>query len=157
MLHELADLGVEHIVVGGAAAILQGAPILTGDLDLVHRRTPENVGRLVPWLLSHDAYNRADLANRRLRPKEEWLLGRGHILLQTDLGKLDLLCELAEGEGYEEILLDTVVITAGTFDVRVLGLERLIAVKARAGRIKDKAVLPVLIATLEHRRGKEKP
>ena len=37
------------------------------------------------------------------------------------------------------------------------GLERLIAVKARAGRIKDKAVLPVLIATLEHRRGKEKP
>lgn len=77
--------------------------------------------------------------------------------MQTDLGKLDLLCELAEGEGYEEILLDTVVITAGTFDVRVLGLERLIAVKARAGRIKDKAVLPVLIATLEHRRGKEKP
>jgi hypothetical protein len=24
--------------------------------------------------------------------------------LQTDLGKLDVLCELGEGEGYEEIL-----------------------------------------------------
>jgi hypothetical protein len=31
-------------------------------------------------------------------------------------------------------------------------LERLIAVKARAGRIKDKQVLPVLIATLERKR-----
>ena len=36
--------------------------------------------------------------------------------------------------------------------VRVLGLARLIAVKARAGRPKDRAVLPVLIATLDEQR-----
>lgn len=155
MLRELAELGVEYVVVGGAAAILQEAPILTDDLDIVHRRTAENVARLLPWLLAHGAYNRADLANRRLPPKEDALLGHGHVLLLTDLGKLDVLCELAEGEGYDEILPDSVVVTTNGFDVRVLGLERLIAVKARAGRIKDKAVLPVLVAKLEDNRRKK--
>jgi len=37
---------VETIVVGGVAAVLQGAPIATFDLDLVHRRSEENVARL---------------------------------------------------------------------------------------------------------------
>ena len=87
------------------AAILQAVPILTEDLDIVHKRTPENVARLLAWLLEHDAYSRFDLANRRLRPKADALLGHGHINLQTDLGKLDVLCELSEGEGYEEILV----------------------------------------------------
>ena len=40
--------------------------------------------------------------------------------------------------------------------IRVLGLSRLIAVKAKAGRPKDRAVLPVLVATLdEQRRSKQ--
>jgi hypothetical protein len=33
---------VEFIVVGGVAAVLQGAPVVTFDLDILHRRTPEN-------------------------------------------------------------------------------------------------------------------
>jgi predicted nucleotidyltransferase len=36
--------------------------------------------------------------------------------------------------------------------VKVLGLERLIAVKAAANRPKDRAMLPVLLATLDERR-----
>jgi hypothetical protein len=35
--------------------------------------------------------------------------------------------------------------------VRVLDLPRLIAVKARANRPKDRAVLPLLLATLDER------
>jgi hypothetical protein len=156
MLRGLVETGVDLVVVGGQAAVLQGALIVTQDLDIVHRRTPENVARLLSWLLAHDAYNRADLANRRLRPKEDVLLGHGHILLQTDLGKLDVLCELGEGEGYDEILPDTVVLEADGIRLRVLGLERLIAVKGRAGRPKDRAVLPVLIATLDEQRRQSK-
>ncbi|MFT3772424.1 MAG: hypothetical protein QM820_44080 [Minicystis sp.] len=144
--------GVEFIVVGGMAAVLQRAPVLTEDLDIVHRRTPENVARLLAWLLAHGAYHRLDLQNRRLPPKEDALLGHGHLNLQTDLGKLDVLCELGEGEGYDEILADTVVLDAGPFPVRVLGLPRLITVKARANRPKDRAVLPVLVATLDEQR-----
>lgn len=47
------------------------------------------------------------------------------------------------------MLADTIVLPGGT---RVLGLERLIAVKARANRPKDRAVLPLLIATLDERK-----
>jgi hypothetical protein len=36
---ELTKAGVEFIVVGGAAALLHGAPIASQDLDIVHRRT----------------------------------------------------------------------------------------------------------------------
>jgi predicted nucleotidyltransferase len=63
-----------------------------------------------------------------------------------------VLCELGEGEGYDEILPDTVTLENGGQPLRVLGLERLIAVKARAGRPKDRAVLHVLIATLDEQR-----
>ncbi len=149
MLRGLHEAGVEFIVVGGMAAVMLAAPVLTEDLDIVHRRTPENVARLLSWLRAHGAYHRFDLANRRLPPTEELLLGNGHVNLQTDLGKLDVLCELGEGEGYEEILADTVLVDDGSITLRVLGLPRLIAVKARAGRPKDRAVLPVLVATLD--------
>lgn len=148
-LEELTEAGVEFIIVGGMAAILLGAPILTLDLDIVHRRTPENVASLLRWLLAHGAYHRFDLADRRLPPKEDALLGHGHLNLQTDLGKLDVLCELSEGEGYDEIVGDTVLMESGALRLRVLGLPRLIAVKAAAGRPKDRAVLPVLVATLD--------
>lgn len=37
---------VDFIVVGGVAAVLCGAPISTFDLDIVHDRSPANVGRL---------------------------------------------------------------------------------------------------------------
>jgi hypothetical protein len=148
-LQELVEARVEFIVVGGVAAVMLGAPVVTLDLDIVHRRTPDNVERLLAWLLAHHAYHRFDLADRRLPPARELLLGNGHINLQTDLGKLDVLCELGLGEGYDEVLVDTVVLDNDSFSLRVLGLARLIAVKARAGRPKDRAVLPVLMATLD--------
>lgn len=149
ILRGLHDAGVDFIVVGGTAAVLLGAPIVTEDLDIVHRRTPENIDRLLAWLLAHGAYHRFDLADRRLPPSQGALVGHGHINLQTDLGKLDVLCELGEGEGYDEVVADTIVLDQGPFPVRVLCLSRLIAVKSRAGRPKDRAVLPLLIATLD--------
>ena len=85
LLRQLSGAGVEFIVVGGAAAVLHGAPITTEDLDIVHRRSPENVARLKTLLDGLDAYVR-ELANRRLPPQESTLLGEGHVLLSTRLG-----------------------------------------------------------------------
>ena len=152
ILRGLSDAGVELIVVGGTAAVLLGAPIVTEDLDIVHRRTEDNADRLLAWLLAHDAYHRFDVAKRRLPPTRAPLLGAGHMKFQTTLGKLDVLCELGEGEGYEEILADAIVLERGAIRIQVLGLERLIAVKASANRPKDRAALPVLIAALDEQR-----
>jgi hypothetical protein len=148
---ELVQAGVEFIVVGGAAGLLHGAPITTQDLDIVHRRTAENVERLLNLLLRLDAYMRYDLANRRLRPTAEMLAGRGQINLSTSLGPFDPLCELEEGQGYDELLEHSEVLTEGDLSFRVLDLPTLIAVKIKTGRAKDRAVLPVLVATLREK------
>jgi hypothetical protein len=148
ILRSLMEAGIELVVVGGTAAVLQGAPIVTEDLDILHRRTAENVDRLMEWLAAHGAYHRFDLARRKLPPSRESFLGTGHVNLMTALGMLDVLCELGPGEGYDEVLSDTILVGG----LRVLGLERLIAVKASAGRPKDRAVLPVLLATLDELR-----
>lgn len=152
LLRGLTDAGVEFLVVGGSGALMLGAPIVTFNLDIVHRRTEENVNRVLAWLLSHGAYHRLDLANRRLPPTREPLLGDGHLNLQLDLGKLDVLCELSIGEGYDELLPHTVLMELGAHRVHVLCLEKIIDAKRRAGRAKDKAVLPLLLATLDEQR-----
>lgn len=158
IVHELHRAGIEFIIVGATAAVMVGTPILTQDVDIVPRRTPENADKLYAWLLQHGAYHRLDLANRRLPPARDVLLGHGHVNLQVDLGMLDILCELEPGQGYEELIGDTVLVDIGENQlVRVLSLSRLIAAKARAGRAKDRAVLPVLMATLDEQKRRGSP
>jgi hypothetical protein len=156
MLASLHAAGVEFIVVGGTAAVMLGAPVSTQDLDIVHRRSPENVTRLLDWLLAHDAYHRFDIANRHIAPTVALLSGNGHINLQTDLGKLDVLCELAPGEGFDDLLPDTVLFRSDRAEIKVLSLARLVDVKARTGRAKDRAMLPLLIAALEEDKKRSK-
>src|SRR5262245_44961622 len=99
LLARLHDANVEFIIVGGAAAVLQGVPITTTDLDIVHRRTSQNVSRLLDVLLELDATMRYDFARRGLRPTADMLAGKGQINLSTSLGPIDPLCELGAGQG----------------------------------------------------------
>lgn len=151
LLAALCDAGVEFIIVGGAAAVIQGAPITTVDLDIVHRRTPENVQRLLHLLHELDATMRYDFANRGLRPTAEMLSGKGQINLSTVLGPLDPLCQLDQEQGYDELLPHSPAVVDEGRLLRVLDLPTLIAVKTKAGRPKDRLVLPILIATLQER------
>lgn len=54
-------------VVGGIGAILNGVPIITLDLDIVHSREPENVQRLLRAMEKLDAHYR-EQPERRLLP-----------------------------------------------------------------------------------------
>jgi hypothetical protein len=51
----LARADVEFVVVEMASAILQGASMLTNNVDIVHRRSAENVARLLRVLTDLDA------------------------------------------------------------------------------------------------------
>jgi len=148
ILRLLAESEVEFVVVGMTAGVLQGAPVATVDLDVVHRRSRENVARLLRVLSELGAVYRHD--PRRLRPQESHLVGPGHQLLTTTHGDLDCLGEIGEGIGYEELLGRTVEMKlSGGRMVRVLSLPALIEAKERAGRPKDIAALPVLRAALD--------
>ena len=147
LLRELSRRNVEYIVVGGMAGVLHGAPVVTADLDIVHRRTQQNVAKLLELLNELQAIFRGD--DRRLKPNESHLLGRGHVLLTTTLGQLDVLCEVSE-QAYEDLEPFADSMSLGDqLEVKVVGLEKLIELKAAAGRPKDQIALPVLRATLE--------
>jgi hypothetical protein len=51
----LARHGVEFIMIGGSAALALGAPVTTGDLDLVPRKVRENLDRLADALVEMHA------------------------------------------------------------------------------------------------------
>jgi len=140
---------VDFMVVGMTAGVLQGAPAVTFDLDILYSRAPENVDRLFPVLEQIDAVFRTD--SRGLRPSKSHLATAGHKLLDTTLGIVDVLGSVRDSS-YEELLPDTIELEAEGMKFRVLGLERLIEVKRLAGRPKDLAVLPLLEATLARAR-----
>ena len=54
----LADGNVEFIIVGGLAATVHGSARLTQDLDIVYRRTSDNLSRLAKALAPHKPYLR---------------------------------------------------------------------------------------------------
>jgi hypothetical protein len=50
LIEVLLDEKVEFVLVGALAAVAQGAPVTTHDVDIVHARTPENLDRLMTAL-----------------------------------------------------------------------------------------------------------
>jgi hypothetical protein len=148
-LRALRSGEVEFIVVGGLAALLNGAPVNTFDLDIVHSRERSNIARLLAVLESLDATFRIE-PERRLRPGLNHLTSPGHLNLQTKCGPVDVLGTIGQALSYEDLLNDTVELNIGDgVSVRVLKLEKLIELKEQLGGEKDRAVLPILRRTLE--------
>jgi hypothetical protein len=47
ILEGLLEAEIKFILVGGLAAVVQGAPVTTMDIDIVHNRSPENISKLM--------------------------------------------------------------------------------------------------------------
>ncbi len=147
-LRVLVVHGVEFIVVGGVAAVFEGAPIVTLDLDIVYRQSLENNARLATALEEINAlYD--DPAGRRIVPDVAKLATIKVHLLLTDLGGLDVLRSIADEQTYEDLLARTGEYEVEGMRLRVLNLETVIESKEFANRDKDRAVLPILRRTLE--------
>jgi hypothetical protein len=151
LLAVLHDHGVEFIIVGGVAAVLEGAPVSTFDLDIVPRWSPENLDRLAAALVAVEALYRG----RDIRPTRERLESPGHHLLDTSLGALDVLGTVSPRRRFEDLERSTVEYEVGDRRYRVLDLATQIDVKRHIGREKDRAVLPTLERTLERKRTTE--
>ncbi|HSU83324.1 MAG TPA: hypothetical protein VLR69_12955 [Thermoanaerobaculia bacterium] len=147
LLRVLLRHGADFFVVGGVAAQLEGAPILTLDLDVLYSKAPENLDRLLAALRELKARYR-DPAGRYIEPdlgKLETM--RTHLLL-TELGALDVLSAIGNGFTYQDLVSRTVSYELGEMRVRVLELAAVIESKKQANRDKDRAALPILLQTL---------
>jgi predicted nucleotidyltransferase len=150
-LRALHDGGIEFIVVGGLAAVLNGAPVDTFDVDVVYSREAANVNRILPVLEDLDAVFRIQ-PDRRLRPNASHLGSPGHLNLITRYGPLDLLGTIGRDLGYRELIPHSIELDAADgLRIRVLDLETLISIKEDLAGEKDRAVLPILRRTLEER------
>jgi hypothetical protein len=147
LLKKLSEAGIEFILVGGLAAVVQGAPITTFDLDIVHRQSDENVKRLTKFLKTVDAYQRR-LDDKIVAPLAMDLRGTGHLPLTTCYGPLDILSVIEKGLGYEELIPSTVEIEFKGHQIHVLKLETMIKLKHESNDPNEQYRLKVYRETL---------
>lgn len=151
ILDVLLAEGVEFVLVGALAAVTQGAPLTTHDVDIVHARSPENLDRLMGALAKLNARYRGRSSDAPLAPDRRALSTTGHSLFMTDLGPLDCLGAVEEGRDYDALVPLSVELTLDGSWLRVLGLETIVAIKRLSRHEKDRLALPVLEATLRRR------
>ena len=143
-LKSLIEHKVEFVIVGGVAIIAHGIPYATFDLDFCYSRTSENLRKIVSALASFNPRLRGFPEDLPFTWDERTLQNGTNFTLQTDIGDIDLLGEVAGVGSYLEAFANSIVLKLFDDDVRVLSLEDLIKAKKAAGRPKDLFVLPQL-------------
>lgn len=151
----LVDHDVNFVLVGALSAVLQGAPVMTVDVDIVHERTNTNIDALIDALAALDAHFRGH-PGKRLEPTREHLGSAGHQLLTTTYGPLDLLGAIEYGLAYEQLLGDSIDVKFDGHLLHVLSLAKYVELKEESTLPKDRARLPVLRETLHMQRDAER-
>lgn len=149
MFRALARARVEYVLIGGLAAVLHGAPIITQDADICPRRTPENARRLATAL-------RAMRARVRTVTEPDGLdfacdaafLDRMKMVnLATRFGDFDISFEPGGFTGgYDDLVSQATTFNIEGIPVKAAALSDIISSKQAADRPKDHAALPVLYA-----------
>ena len=150
-IHVLADGGVEFVIVGGLAATVHGSARLTRDLDVLYRRTRDNVERLATALRPHHPYLRGAPPGLPFVFDAETIVRGLNFTLTTDLGPLDLLGEMAGAGAFEDVAPRTVEVVLFDRRCRVVDLMMLIRAKRAAGRPKDLEAIAELEALVGER------
>lgn len=91
LLRCLSEAGVEYLLVGGVAATAHGSARLTQGLDVVYRRSPENLRRLVTALGPHRPYLRGAPPGLPFRWDPETVRRGLNFTLTTEWSAIDLL------------------------------------------------------------------
>jgi hypothetical protein len=141
LLGQLAAAGVDYIVIGGVAVGFHGYVRATKDLDVVPAPSRQNLDRLAGLLRSLNAeldgagdFEAGELPDP-LDP--ETLAQGGNWVLQTRLGRFDLMQWQGDRELWEMLSPAAVEVDLDGVLVKVAGYEDLVALKEEAGRPGD--------------------
>jgi hypothetical protein len=131
---------LDVVLIGNAAAALQGSPVTTVDLDFMFRRTPTNLRKLkrladdLEAVVMRPFYPASDLF-RVVRDRDG---------LQLDfMGKVDGI------RSFERLRARALSVEFGGRTILVASLADIIRSKRSAGRPQDLAVLPILEKVLD--------
>lgn len=154
LLRVLVRHRVDFVLIGGVAARLRGAPLLTQDVDVTPSKDPDNLARLTAALEDLEARLRtATEPDGVALPSDPALLSAATIwTLATRHGDLDLVMSPAGTKGYPDLVRSAEALTVSLrprLEVDVASLADVIRSKEAAGREKDRAALPLLRRTLD--------
>jgi predicted nucleotidyltransferase len=137
ILTGLHDANIRFVVIGGVAAVANGSPRLTNDVDICFDRAPDNVEALARLLASWDAYPREVEPGLPFLMDARTLRNGSVFTLRTREGFLDIF-DSVDGVGdYGACLAASEWIEWPPIRVRMLNIDALISSKQVTGRKKD--------------------
>jgi predicted nucleotidyltransferase len=129
-LRELDKQGVEFMIVGLAAAALQGAPVVTQDIDLWFRDPGDpRIGKALKKV--------GGVLVAPIGDNPPMFAGKSVELF-------DIVLTMHGLESFADEIKNTVTVQLGRAKIKALKLERIIKSKEYLHRKKDELVLPVL-------------
>lgn len=139
LLAALADVRLEAILIGNAAAALHGAPVTTLDFDFMFRDTPANLGKLKAAAKALEAVV--------LRPY--YPVSKLYRMVDDDTGlQADFMPVIHGVRSFASLKSRAETHRIGGIALLVAALDDIIKSKKAAGRDRDVAVIPVLERTL---------
>jgi len=138
----LNECGLEAVLIGNAAAALQGAPVTTLDFDFMFRKTPSNMKRLkeLARLLGGSILTPFHPASDLYR------------LVNDDRGlQLDFMPAIHGVRSFEGLRSRASRVYFGEWSIWVADLRDIVKSKRALGRPKDLAVLEILEQTLDEK------
>lgn len=148
--------GVEYLVIGGIAARLAGAPIVTADLDVTPAQDLDNLRRLEAALADLGATFRVGSVTTDESITANVLADNDHIQATTRHGDLDIIAKPAGTGGFDDLSRSArrEEVAPGV-SAAVAALADVIRSKEAAGRPKDRGQVPLLRETLDRIRRQE--
>lgn len=154
LLKRLADHGVECVLVGGMAGVVHGCGLITEDIDVCAPMSPENLTRLLTALKGLHPRHRMRPDRLPLPEDPARLHGFKNLYIETDLGQIDVLGEIAGLGAYDEVAGHAVTVDLDGRSCRVLSIDSLIQAKRAMGRPQDLRAVQLLEAVRDRLRGR---
>jgi hypothetical protein len=149
LLTRLKDSGLDFVVIGGVCVVFHGAPIATFDLDICCPFGRENVDRIENAVRDLHPVHRLTANKLPLELTRSAFGELKNLYLQTDLGILDCLSEVAGVGSFDAVLRQSVLARFSYGEFRFLKLDALIASKQAVGRDRDLLAVRSLLAIKE--------
>ena len=153
----LIEHRVRFVLVGGFAATTYGSTLLTQDVDVCLRFSPDNLMCLQEALADLHPGHRMTPRRLPLRLTPQTCRDLQNLYLDTDLGRLDCLGTIQGVGDFDQVKEHSIEVHLAAGVCRVLSLDALIQSKEAMGRPRDRESVLQLKAIRDRLRQQEPP
>ena len=145
---QFAAVALDAVMIGNAAAAINGAPVTTMDVDFMLEQTPENYRKLAALAL------RMNCQFVELRLIDDKYMYR--LIHRTEPFVVDFLFAPSGLGDFASVSRNSTAVCFGGHELRIASLDDVLTSKKAAARPKDLASIPILEMTLDEKRRQNK-